>query len=97
MAPHKRPSYRASEPRDEFAPPHQHLSRAFCQAFRWYRWYRGYCRHIMLIMVVLIGGTTMTDWPWKTNLANTGPTGRYHPAAPNPVEYHRYHQSHQKN
>jgi hypothetical protein len=35
----------------------------------------------MLIMVVLIGGTggtTMTDWPWKTNLANTGPTGRYH-------------------
>jgi hypothetical protein len=49
----------------------------------------------MLIMVVLIGGTggtTTTDWPWKTNLANTGPTGWYHPAAPNPLEYHRYHQ-----
>ena len=59
----------------------------------------GVLQALMVIMVVLIGGTggtTMTDWPWKTNLANTGPTGRYHPAAPNPVEYHRYHQSHQK-
>jgi hypothetical protein len=45
-------------------------------------------------MVVLIGGTGGTTM--KTKLANTGPTGWYHPAAPNPVEYHRYHQFRRK-
>jgi hypothetical protein len=56
----------------------------------------------MLIMVVLIGGTggtTMTVCrgrrTWRTPVLLVPPAGTTS-AAPNPVEYHRYHQSHRK-
>jgi hypothetical protein len=51
----------------------------------------------MLIMVVLIGGTGGTGGTtMKTNPANAVPPAGTTSVGSNPVEYHRYRQSHRK-